>query len=588
MRVDSRSNETKGTSRIRAKILWLSVLWIVPWIIFGPSAQAEILYDEEGIQLHGTARIVTRNAATCHVLEDKYSEAEYEELKANDGQPLHVWRLDYSVHNRTGRALSYLRAGFDIESEWPPCTNWSWEGQGPGQYPGHVLWADQPFRPITAPDGMAADEVMEEELYLIVFHTDEPSFERWSTHFTFGEAEGGGQRPEPPSEISGSSSRPPQPASGSSLPAEVMLDEYLMEAEMLSGEKDHKGALEAMARIVALQKEHRLTLPEEFPFKYAQTALAAGSYQAAVDAATQYLAKAGRGSKHYREALALRVKSRRGLRAPAAARAGAVAAGPNSAGGSTPGADARGGRRVQPQVRERLPYEPEMVEIPGGSFRMGCVSGLDCRDEEQPVHAVRVATFALSKFEVTFEEYDRFTSATGRARVDDEGWGRGRRPVINVSWEDAVAYTRWLSQQTGERYRLPSEAEWEYAARAGSVTKYNWGNEIGRNRANCDGCGSRWDGRTTAPVGSFPPNRWGVHDMHGNVSEWVQDCGNDNYQGAPSDGSAWLSGNCSERIVRGGSWFFNPWHQRSALRVWIFATVWNRGIGFRVARTITP
>ncbi len=117
--------------------------------------------------------------------------------------------------------------------------------------------------------------------------------------------------------------------------------------------------------------------------------------------------------------------------------------------------------------------------------------------------------------------------------------------MINVSWTDAVAYTEWLSAQLGERYRLPSEAEWEYASRAGSTKKYSWGNEIGRNRANCDGCGSQWDNRMTAPVGSFSPNAWGLHDMHGNVWEWVQDCWNSRYQGAPADGSAWESGDCA-------------------------------------------
>ena len=171
-----------------------------------------------------------------------------------------------------------------------------------------------------------------------------------------------------------------------------------------------------------------------------------------------------------------------------------------------------------------MPLEPEMVVIPAGRFRMGCVSGKDCAGDEKPVHEVTVGSFALSKYEVTFEEYDRFTAATSRERMDDAGWGRGRRPVINVSWEDAVAYTEWLSVETGLRYRLPSEAEWEYALRAGSVTAYSWGNEIGQGRANCDGCGSQWGGKKTAPVGAFGANAWGLHDMHGNVWEWVQDC----------------------------------------------------------------
>ena len=239
---------------------------------------------------------------------------------------------------------------------------------------------------------------------------------------------------------------------------------------------------------------------------------------------------------------------------PMAAAAGAGAAVPAAGRGAAPGADVRGVQRGQPRARERLPFEPEMVVIPGGSFRMGCVSGRDCEDDEHPVHEVRVESFELGKYEVTFEEYDRFTAATGRDRADDEGWGRGRRPVINVSWEDAEAYTKWLSGQTGERYRLPSEAEWEYAARAGSVTKYSWGNEIGSNRANCRACGSQWDKKQTAPVGSFSPNGWGLHDLHGNVWEWVQDCWNGSYQGAPTNGSAWESGDCSLRGLRGGSW----------------------------------
>ena len=215
---------------------------------------------------------------------------------------------------------------------------------------------------------------------------------------------------------------------------------------------------------------------------------------------------------------------------------------------------------------------PEMVVIPAGSFQMGYV------------HSVRIASFELSKYEVTFEEYDAFTDATGHERAYDVGWGRGRRPVINVSWDDAVAYTQWLSSQTGENYRLPSEAEWEYAARAGSTTQFSWGNDIGVNRANCDGCGSQWDDRQTAPVGSFNANRWGLHDMHGNVWEWVQDCWNYDYEGAPSDGSAWESGDCSVRVLRGGSWNNYPWHLRFAYRDGI--TSENRGNydGFRVAR----
>ena len=153
-----------------------------------------------------------------------------------------------------------------------------------------------------------------------------------------------------------------------------------------------------------------------------------------------------------------------------------------------------------------------------------------------------------------------------------------------------MAYVRWLSGQTGERYRLPSEAEWEYAARAGSVTAYSWGNEIGRNRAKCDFCGSQWDNRAAAvPVGSFGPNGWGLHDMHGNVVEWVQDCWNESYRGAPADGSAWESGDCSLRVYRGGhSAHLLPSDVRSANRNRVTTTFRYYRVGFRVARTITP
>ena len=181
------------------------------------------------------------------------------------------------------------------------------------------------------------------------------------------------------------------------------------------------------------------------------------------------------------------------------------------------GAGQKGSANPSVEVFQDCPSCPELVVIPAGTYRMGCVSGRDCESDELPVREVRVPSFGLSKYEVTFEEFDCFTDATGRPRVDDEGWGRGRRPVINVSWEDAAEYADWLSAETGERYRLPSESEWEYAARAGASTLYSWGNDPGRNRANCSGCGSGWDDEETAPVGSFDANGWGLHDMHGNV-----------------------------------------------------------------------
>ena len=233
---------------------------------------------------------------------------------------------------------------------------------------------------------------------------------------------------------------------------------------------------------------------------------------------------------------------------------------------------------------------PQMAVLPAGSFRMGCLSNDgDCEDYEKPVHSVTIPRpFAVSVHEVTFEDYDRFARASGADMPDDEGWGRGRRPVINVLWKDAKRYVAWLSSQTGEEYRLLSEAEWEYAARAGTATKYSWGDEVGRNRANCNDyrCGDRWE--KTAPVGSFEPNAFGLYDMHGNVWEWVADCWNGSYEGAPFDGSAWMQGYCEMRVLRGGYWFNDPRTLRSADRNWYATGDRYSGIGFRVARTLTP
>ncbi len=229
--------------------------------------------------------------------------------------------------------------------------------------------------------------------------------------------------------------------------------------------------------------------------------------------------------------------------------------------------------------------KPAMVSIAGGKFSMGCgAPDGACLDAEKPVHTVTVKSFKLSKHEVTFDQYDAFAAATGRAKPDDGGWGRGSRPVINVNWEDANAFVTWLAKQTREPFRLPTEAEWEYAARAGTSTVYLWGNEIGFGLANCTGCGSNFDGDRTSPVGTFAASKFGLHDMHGNVWEWVQDCWQDGYAGAPTDGSARMTGNCSSRILRGGSWLNNPSYLRVAYRNWLSSSLRDVNTGFRVAR----
>ena len=251
-------------------------------------------------------------------------------------------------------------------------------------------------------------------------------------------------------------------------------------------------------------------------------------------------------------------------------------------------------KTVLEEFRDRLCSRgegPEMVVLPTGRFRMGSPATKDRYDIEEPVHTVTISrAIAMGKYAITFEEYDRYVSAMGGERPDDCGWGRGRRPVINVSWHDAKAYALWLSEQTGKAYRLPSESEWEYGARAGTETAYSWGDEIGVNQANCRGCGSQWDNKQTAPVGSFTANPFGLYDMHGNAWEWVEDCWHGNYEGAPTDGSAWKSG-CDDAdhvVLRGGSWDNLPRDLRSAVRGRITPSSRYNFFGFRLVQDLNP
>ncbi len=240
-------------------------------------------------------------------------------------------------------------------------------------------------------------------------------------------------------------------------------------------------------------------------------------------------------------------------------------------------------------IRDRLKDGspgPEMVIIPAGTFRMGGGEGLSdfyTRAMNPPRDVTIRTSFAMGRYEVTFDEYDRFTSATGRDLHPDQGWGRGTRPVVKVPYADAMEYTAWLSAQTGKRYRIPSEAEWEYAARGGTNTLYWWGNEPSHDHANY-GSGvdgwlpsgvvagkDRWE--YTAPVGQFAPNPFGLYDMQGNVWEWVSDCWHYDYNGAPKDGSAWVDGNCSGRVMRGGSWGYEPRFMQAAMRIRVYFAV---------------
>ncbi len=236
------------------------------------------------------------------------------------------------------------------------------------------------------------------------------------------------------------------------------------------------------------------------------------------------------------------------------------------------------------------PTDIEMVELRKGRFLMGSESfGGNLR--ERPFRRVSIKSFAIGKYEVLGFQYRAFETATGRSGAE---YHRDKAPVVNVSWDDAQAYIAWLNDRTGLKYRLPTEAEWEYAARAGSATRYHFGDDesLLSRYAN-------YGGRNSGPIkaGSFSPNAWGLYDMLGNVWEWVEDCWHTDYvvgfghrkQLAPSDGRAWVSG-CDEAdraVVRGGSWYTSAWFLRSAYRLWIPRAIRNHGVdGFRLVRDL--
>ena len=239
---------------------------------------------------------------------------------------------------------------------------------------------------------------------------------------------------------------------------------------------------------------------------------------------------------------------------------------------------------------------PEMVVVPAGEFMMGSPDSERGRvSNEGPQRKVAVREFAMGKLEVTFAQWDVCVSEGGcKHKPHDETWGRGRRPVINVTWHDAIEYAAWLSRKTGKRYRLPTEAEWEYAAR--SVTRpsdphppFSTGTTINYKQANYDANFTYAGGamgvfrQKTVDAGTFKANAFGLHDMHGNVWEWVQDCYKDSYQGAPTDGSAVAASDCRLRILRGGSWNYFPQLLRAAYRYATAPEVRLDMAGFRVA-----
>lgn len=223
---------------------------------------------------------------------------------------------------------------------------------------------------------------------------------------------------------------------------------------------------------------------------------------------------------------------------------------------------------------------PALIVVPEGDYVMG-------DDFNGPKHHVKTRSFAIGRFEVSFEEYDACVEGGGCShRASDMGWGRGKQPVVDVSWHDAKEYVAWLSASTGARYRLPSEAEWEYAARAGSAQRFSTGVDLPDGAAHCYNCAGKYDYTRPAPIGSYPPNDFGLHDVHGNVGEWTEDCYNGSYDKAPTDGTAWVQGDCSYRMKRGGSWWNYQKDIRSAYRGTEKADKRDNRIGLRVLRDI--
>ena len=243
-----------------------------------------------------------------------------------------------------------------------------------------------------------------------------------------------------------------------------------------------------------------------------------------------------------------------------------------------------------------------MIVVPAGTFQMGSNSG---ESDEKPVHLVSIRSVAVGKHEVTVgqflecvrtngcrepewrepgSKYNAKTGSNREYRKLGKALSGKTHPIIGINWHDAKMYAVWLSAKTGNHYRLLTEAEWEYAARGGAKSE----DLFGKGSANCDGCGSRWDNKQPAPIGSFPANGFGLHDMLGNVWEWTQDCWNKSYNGnPPADGSAWTEGRCVFRVLRGGSWISDPTLVRAAARGWIKPTARLDAAGFRVARNVS-
>ena len=429
-----------------------------------------------------------------------------------------------------------------------------------------------------------------------------------------------------------------EPATAQELPPEVRMDRYMVQVDRQVGNHQYAAALRTLDLVLELQETSGLELPESFWMKRAEVAMGAGDPAEAITSVSRHLETAGRDADHYVEALELLDQAVEQACSPERMTESLGSVQTCLALGADPnGADEDGrttldwaGERGDPAIRTALVEAgadsavaqsrpgrvfrdcsacPAMVVVPAGSFMMGA-SAEEGYENARPRHRVTIDyAFAVGLYEVTFAEWDAClqAGACGRYRPDDEGWGRRRRPVIHVSWEDAQEYVRWLSRETEADYRLLSEAEWEYTARAGTEPTGHWGESEwepcrfvnGYDQTAHAKHGDRdWpalecsDGYAdTAPVGSYQPNAFGLYDVLGNVWELTEDCYSADYSGAPADGSAWRAGDCSRRVIRGGAWY----NDSRSLSVLLSARGSNPagsgsrnryGTGFRVGRTM--
>lgn len=257
--------------------------------------------------------------------------------------------------------------------------------------------------------------------------------------------------------------------------------------------------------------------------------------------------------------------------APATAATAAAAAA-----ATAPATTARGG-----ELRD-CPTCPVLIALSPGGFTMGSSTS---DPAERPPHHVNIGQpFAIGKYEVTVEQWNACADASACPKIGTNGSEAKNAPIRDVSWDDAQQYVAWLSKSTGKSYRLPTEAEWEFAARGGTSSAYWWGDQMKKGNANCKDCGDPWSQEAPASVGSFAANPYGLHDMNGSVWEWVGDCWHSSYKGAPADGRAWDENGCTARVIRGGSWREGAPYMVSSTRFKYSTSVRQSQNGFRVAR----